>query len=149
VVHGVPTQGFWVPSRGSRGETEVTTNHRNGISGKHERRFTGFDDKIIARCMPRGLTVREIQAVLDEAYAVEVSPDLISTVTGAVVAAEVTAWQGRPLSQLSRGVFRSSGSRWRPRSARSTRSLENRTDRGFPASTRINVFNWKKGENRR
>ena len=50
---------------------------------KHERRFTGFDDKILA-LYARGLTVREIQAFLAEMYAVEVSPDLISTVTDAV-----------------------------------------------------------------
>ena len=53
------------------------------LIGKHERRFTGFDDKIIA-LYARGLTVREIQAFLAEMYAVEVSPDLISTVTDAV-----------------------------------------------------------------
>src|SRR5262245_4165789 len=51
---------------------------------KHERRFTGFDDKILA-LYARGLTVREIQGFLREMYAVEVSPDLISTVTDAVV----------------------------------------------------------------
>ncbi len=69
------------------------------LIGKHERRFTGFDDKVLARSA-RGRTVREIQAFLKEAYAVEVSPDLISTVTDAIVA-EVTAWQSRPLEPLS------------------------------------------------
>ena len=44
----------------------------------------------------RGMTVREIQGFLAEMYAVEVSPDLISTVTDGIVA-EVTAWQSRPL----------------------------------------------------
>jgi transposase-like protein len=68
------------------------------LIGKHERPFTRFDDKVIA-LYARGLTVREIQAVLKEAYAVEVSPDLISTVTHAIVA-EVTAWQSRPLEPL-------------------------------------------------
>lgn len=70
---------------------------------KHERRFTGFDDKIIA-LYARGLTVREIQAFLAEMYAVDVSPDLISTVTDAVLA-EVTAWQTRPLEPLYPVVF--------------------------------------------
>jgi len=70
---------------------------------KHERRFTGFDDKIIA-LYARGLTVREIQAFLAEMYAVQVSPDLISSVTDAVVA-EVTAWQTRPLETLYPVVF--------------------------------------------
>jgi putative transposase len=64
---------------------------------KHERRFTGFDGKVMA-LYARGLTVREIQAFLKEAYAVEVSADLISTVTDAIVA-EVTAWQSRPSSR--------------------------------------------------
>lgn len=73
------------------------------LIGKHERRFTGFDGQVIA-LYARGLTVREIQAFLREAYAVDVSPDLISTVTDAVVA-EVTAWQSRPLEPLYPVVF--------------------------------------------
>ena len=73
------------------------------LIGKHERRFTGFDDKVIA-LYARGLTVREIQAFLKEMYAVDVSPDLISAVTDAVVA-EVTAWQSRPLEPLYPVVF--------------------------------------------
>ena len=73
------------------------------LIGKHERRFTGFDDKILA-LYARGLTVREIQAFLIEMYAVEVSPDFISSVTDAVHA-EVTAWQSRPLDPLYPVVF--------------------------------------------
>jgi hypothetical protein len=68
------------------------------LIGKHERRFTGFDDRILA-LYARGLTVREIQAFLVEMYAVEVSPDFISTVTDAVHE-EVTAWQSRPLEPM-------------------------------------------------
>ena len=48
--------------------------------------------------------MREIQAFLAEMYAIEVSPDLISTVTDAVVA-EVTAWQARPLEPMYPVVF--------------------------------------------
>src|SRR6478736_7975534 len=70
---------------------------------KYERRFTGFDDKILA-LYARGLTVREIQAFLAEMYATEVSPDLISTVTDAVMA-EVGAWQARPLEPMYPVVF--------------------------------------------
>jgi putative transposase len=73
------------------------------IVGKHERRFTGFDDKIIA-LYARGLTVREVQAHLQEMYAVDVSPDLISSVTESVMA-EVTAWQSRPLEPMYPVVF--------------------------------------------
>jgi putative transposase len=73
------------------------------IVGKHERRFTGFDDKIVA-LYSRGLTVREVQAHLQEMYAVDVSPDLISTVTDAVMA-EATAWQSGPLEPMYPVVF--------------------------------------------
>jgi len=59
------------------------------LIGKHERRFTGFDDKIIAM-YARGMTVREIQAFLAEMYATEVAPDFISGVTDAVLS-EITA----------------------------------------------------------
>ena len=73
------------------------------LVAKHERRFTGFDDKILA-LYARGMTVREIQAFLAEMYAVEVSPDLISTVTDAVMD-EVAAWQTRPLEAMYPLVF--------------------------------------------
>ena len=73
------------------------------LIGKHERRFTGFDDKIIA-LYARGMTVREIKAHLQEMYAVEVADGLISEVTDAVLA-EVTEWQTRPLERLYPVVF--------------------------------------------
>ena len=73
------------------------------LIGKHERRFTGFDDKIVA-LYARGMTVREIQGHLGEMYAVEVSPQLISEVTDAVLA-EVGEWQARPLERLYPVVF--------------------------------------------
>lgn len=106
-------------------------NHRNGASGKtvltedgplrievprdrqgsfepvlipkHERRFTGFDDKIVA-LYARGMTVREIRALLAEQYGTEVSPEFISSVTDAVMA-EVGAWQARPLEPMYPVVF--------------------------------------------
>lgn len=70
---------------------------------KHERRFTGFDDKIMAM-YARGMTVREIQGFLAEQYGTEVSPEFISSVTDAVMA-EVTAWQSRPLEAMYPVVF--------------------------------------------
>ena len=110
---------------------EGTTNHRNGVTAKtvltgdgrlpietprdrdggfepvlipkHARRFTGFDDKVIA-LYARGLTVREIRGFLLETYGTEVSPDFISTVTDGVQA-EVAAWQSRPLESLYPVVF--------------------------------------------
>lgn len=70
---------------------------------KHERRFTGFDDKIVA-LYARGMTVREIQGFLAEQYGTEVSPEFISSVTDAVMV-EVTAWQARPLELMYPVVF--------------------------------------------
>ena len=70
---------------------------------KHARRFTAFDDSIVA-LYARGLTVREIRAIWLKAYGTEVSPDLISTVTDGVLA-EVTAWQARPLEPVYPVVF--------------------------------------------
>ena len=70
---------------------------------KHARRFTGFDDKIMA-LYSRGLTVREIRAFLLESYGTEVSPDLISTVTDGVIA-EVSTWQRRALEPVYPVVF--------------------------------------------
>ena len=70
---------------------------------KHERRFTGFDDRIIAM-YARGMSVREIQAFLAESYGTEVSPDFISSVTDEVMA-ETIAWQNRPLETMYPVVF--------------------------------------------
>jgi transposase-like protein len=70
---------------------------------KHERRFTGFDDKIVAM-YARGMTMREIQGFLAEQYGTEVSAEFISSVTDAVMA-EVTAWQGRPLEPMYPVIF--------------------------------------------
>jgi transposase-like protein len=73
------------------------------IIPKHERRFAGFDQKIIAM-YARGMTVREIQGYLLEMYGTQVSPDFISKVTDEVMA-EVTAWQSRPLEPMYPVVF--------------------------------------------
>jgi putative transposase len=68
------------------------------IISKHQTRWTGFDDKILS-LYARGMTVREISGHLQEMYATEVSPSLISAVTDAVID-EVKAWQSRPLDAL-------------------------------------------------
>ena len=73
------------------------------LIGKHERRFTGFDDKIIAM-YARGMTMREIQGFLAEQYGTEVNAEFISSVTDAVMA-EVTAWQSRPPEPMYPVVF--------------------------------------------
>jgi putative transposase len=68
------------------------------IVKKRERRLAGFDDRILA-LYARGMTVRDIQGHLQDLYGVEVSPDLISRVTDAVLD-DVVSWQGRPLDAV-------------------------------------------------
>src|SRR5438552_328767 len=68
------------------------------IVGKHQRRFTGFDDKILSM-YARGMSTREIQGHLQEIYGAEVSPTLISEVTDAVID-ELQQWQSRPLEPI-------------------------------------------------
>ncbi len=65
---------------------------------KGQRRFNGFDDKILSM-YARGMTTRDIQAHLLELYKVEVSPELISSVTAEVME-EVKDWQNRTLEEL-------------------------------------------------
>jgi putative transposase len=112
-------------------EGAAAGNHRNGRSGKtvltddgpvrievprdrggtfepqlipkHERRFNGFDDKIISM-YARGMSTREIAGHLLDLYGVEVSADLISTVTDAVLD-EIATWQARPLEPVYPLVF--------------------------------------------
>lgn len=109
----------------------VAGNHRNGVSkktmltgtskvtldiprdrdgsfdpkliAKYQRRFPDFDDKVISM-YARGMSVREIRMHLEELYGIDVSPDLISAVTNAVLE-EVAEWQSRPLDACYPLVF--------------------------------------------
>ena len=86
----------------------VSPRDRNGsfepeLVKKRQTRFDGFDDKILSM-YARGMTVRKIQGHLEDIYAVEVSPDLISSVTDSVLE-EVKAWQNRPLDAVYPIVF--------------------------------------------
>ena len=115
----------------AEGGAAPATNHRNGYSkktvitdtgqvdleiprdrrgtfepqliAKYQRRFPGFDEKIISM-YARGMSVRDIQGHLRELYGIEASPQLISTITDAVLE-EVNRWQGRPLDALYAIVF--------------------------------------------
>jgi putative transposase len=76
---------------------------RNGafdprILPKGARRLAGFNERILS-LYARGMSVRDIRSHLAAIYGVEVSPDLISTVTDAVVD-ELAAWQNRPLDAV-------------------------------------------------
>ena len=118
-------------TQGEVAEGEKPANHRNGYSkktvlteneaielsiprdrqgsfepqliAKYQRRFPGFDEKIISM-YARGMSVREIQGHLRELYGIEASPQLISTVTDAVLE-EVGRWQNRPLDPSYALVF--------------------------------------------
>jgi putative transposase len=73
------------------------------LIAKYQRRFPGFDEKIVSM-YARGMSVREIVGHLRDLYGVDVSPDLISAVTDAVLE-EVAAWQARPLEPVYPLVF--------------------------------------------
>jgi putative transposase len=73
------------------------------IVRKRQRRFVGFDDKILA-LYSRGLSVRDIEAHLAEIYGVKVGRDLISRVTDAVMD-DVREWAKRPLEDIYPVVF--------------------------------------------
>lgn len=68
------------------------------LIAKHQRRLSGFDDKILA-LYAKGMTTRDIQDVVKELYGVEVSPTLVSEIT-ADLDAEVTAWRQRRLDAV-------------------------------------------------
>ncbi len=54
------------------------------LIARYQRRFPGFDDKIVSM-YARGMSTREIFAHLRELYGIEVSPDLVSAATDAVL----------------------------------------------------------------
>jgi putative transposase len=73
------------------------------IVKKRQRRFEGFDDKILA-LYARGMSTRDIEAHIAEIYGVHVGRDLISRVTDAVMD-DARAWQQRPLDDIYPVVF--------------------------------------------
>ncbi len=65
---------------------------------KHQRRVEGFDEKVLA-LYARGMTTRDIQAHLRELYGTDVSHELISKATDAVMP-QFREWQARPLESV-------------------------------------------------
>lgn len=93
--------------RPGRGEIN-TPRDRDGsfeprIVRKRQRRFEGFDDKILA-LYARGMSTRDISAHLEEIYGVQVGRDLISKVTDAVIQ-DARGWQTGPLEDIYPVVF--------------------------------------------
>ena len=86
------------------GEVPVATpRDRNGsfepkLVAKHQRRIEGFND-LVTGLVARGMTTRDVTAHLAEIYDVDVSPELISKITDAVLP-ELRAWQQRPLDAV-------------------------------------------------
>jgi putative transposase len=115
--HAEPPGGTGNARNGSTPKTLITDNgpvpidtprDRDGsfepkIVRKRQRRFEGFDDKILA-LYSRGLSVRDIEAHLAEIYGVKVGRDLISRVTDAVME-DVRGWQQRPLEDVYPVIF--------------------------------------------
>ena len=115
--HREPPGGAENQRNGSTGKTLMTEHgpvaldtprDRNGsfepkIVRKRQRRFVGFDEKILA-LYSRGLSTRDISAHLQEIYGVKVSRDLISKVTDAVMD-DVREWAKRPLEDIYPIVF--------------------------------------------
>jgi putative transposase len=105
------TRNGTTPKRlvGEHGEVQIDTpRDRDGsfepkIVRKRQRRFEGFDDKILA-LYSRGLSTRDISAHLEEIYGVQVGRDLISKVTDAVMD-DARAWAARPLEDVYPIVF--------------------------------------------
>jgi putative transposase len=73
------------------------------LIAKYQRRFPGFDDKIIAM-YARGMSTRDIQGHIEEIYGIGISPELVSAITDAVIE-QVAAWQNRPLESTYAVVY--------------------------------------------
>jgi putative transposase len=115
--HREPPGGAGNTRNGTSAKTLVTEHGKVGLDAprdrdgsfeprivrKRQRRFQGFDDKILA-LYSRGLSTRDIAAHLEEIYGVEVSRDLISKVTEAVID-DARAWAKRPLEDVYPVIF--------------------------------------------
>jgi transposase-like protein len=90
--------------KGDFGEMDLETpRDRDGtfepqLIKKRQTRMTGFDEQILSM-YARGMTTRDIADSYQEMYGAEVSHNVVSKVTGAVIE-EVKAWQNRPLDRL-------------------------------------------------
>jgi putative transposase len=115
--HAEPPGGTGNTRNGSTPKTLITEHGPVGIDTprdrdgsfapkivrKRQRRFVGFDEKILA-LYSRGLSTRDIEAHLAEIYGVKVGRELISKVTDAVMD-DVRAWAQRPLEDVYPVVF--------------------------------------------
>jgi transposase-like protein len=90
--------------QGDLGEIRIATpRDRNGtfepqLVPKHQRRLTGFDEKILA-LYAKGMTTRDIQEIVNDLYGVDVSATLVSEIT-ADLDAQVAVWRNRQLDSV-------------------------------------------------
>jgi hypothetical protein len=97
-------RSVWARTRSwSCGYRDREGNFDSKLIAKYQRRFLGFDEKIVSM-YARGMSVREIQGHSLEIYGLDVSPDLNSTVTDAMLTT-VSEWQNRPLEPSYPQVF--------------------------------------------
>jgi len=95
--------------RSSYGELDLTTpRDREGefepiIIRKNQKEVPGIEEQIIA-LYAKGVSVRDIQAHLNQLYGIEVSPTLISNVTNRIMPL-IRDWQSRPLQNVYAAVF--------------------------------------------
>lgn len=68
------------------------------LLAKYQRRFPGFDEKIVSM-YARGMSTRDFVGHVQELYGIDVSPDLISVVTDAVVSGKLRPF--RPYSSMA------------------------------------------------
>ena len=81
----------------------ATPRDRNGefepqLVAKRQRRMEGFNDLVIG-LVARGMTTRDVTAHLAEIYNVDISAELVSKITDAVIP-ELREWQDRPLDAV-------------------------------------------------
>lgn len=95
--------------RSEYGEIELTVpRDRNGtfepaVVKKHQKSVTGIEDQILA-LYAKGVSTREIQDHLNQLYGIDISPTLISNVTGKILPL-IKEWQNRPLQRVYAVVF--------------------------------------------
>lgn len=70
---------------------------------KHQKEVTGIEEQILG-LYAKGVSVRDIQAHLNQLYGIEVSPTLISNVTNRIMPL-IRDWQSRPLQRAYAVVF--------------------------------------------
>ena len=103
-------QGHTKKSVRSRyGELDIEVNRdRDGdfeptVVKKHHKDVAGIEEQILA-LYAKGVSVRDIQAHLNQLYGIEVSPTLISNVTNRIMPL-IRDWQSRPLQRAYAVVF--------------------------------------------